>query len=103
MMRSAGHCRDSGVLAQAQLRRVLFPLGPLTKAMVRRLAAAAGLATQARKDSQGICFLGKARARALPLPDTSSRTAFDAVISCTVKAGFYVGGKHHEGSIMKMC
>ena len=45
--------------SQAQLSRVLFPLGPLTKSMVRQLAATAGLATQGRKDSQGICFLGK--------------------------------------------
>ena len=49
---------------QAQLRHVLFPLGPLTKSTVRRLAAAAGLVTQGRKDSQGICFLGKVCARA---------------------------------------
>ena len=44
---------------QRQLSRVLFPLGPLTKPVVRQLAAAAQLPNQARKDSQGICFLGK--------------------------------------------
>jgi hypothetical protein len=37
----------------------MFPLGGLTKAQVRALAGAADLATQARRDSQGICFLGK--------------------------------------------
>lgn len=37
----------------------MFPLAPLTKGGVRALAAAAGLPTQARRDSQGICFLGK--------------------------------------------
>lgn len=46
---------------QRQLSRVLFPLGPLTKPVVRQLAAAAQLPNQARKDSQGICFLGKVR------------------------------------------
>ncbi|KAK9811246.1 hypothetical protein WJX72_000616 [[Myrmecia] bisecta] len=48
-------------LTQAQLARVMFPLGPLTKDKVRQLAVAAGLPNQARKDSQGICFLGKVK------------------------------------------
>jgi len=48
-------------LSQEQLSRAMFPLGPLTKPEVRAMARAAGLATQGRKDSQGICFLGKVR------------------------------------------
>lgn len=48
-------------LSQAQIARSMFPLGPLTKPEVRRMAAEAGLATQNRKDSQGICFLGKVK------------------------------------------
>ncbi|KKQ49382.1 MAG: tRNA-specific 2-thiouridylase MnmA [candidate division TM6 bacterium GW2011_GWF2_38_10] len=46
-------------LSQEQLSRALFPIGHLPKSEVRTLAAHYGLATQARKDSQGICFLGK--------------------------------------------
>ncbi|CAI6008540.1 unnamed protein product [Closterium sp. NIES-65] len=46
-------------LSQQQLSRVMFPLGALTK--VRQLAAAFNLPNQSRKDSQGICFLGKVR------------------------------------------
>lgn len=46
-------------LSQDQLRRARFPIGHLHKAEVRRLAAEADLPAQARKDSQGICFLGK--------------------------------------------
>jgi tRNA (5-methylaminomethyl-2-thiouridylate)-methyltransferase len=46
-------------LNQAQLSRVLFPLGNLTKASVRELAAQFELPNRDRKDSQGICFLGK--------------------------------------------
>ena len=53
------HVKLSGGLPQAQLARVMFPLAPLTKDGVRALAAAAQLPTQARRDSQGICFLGK--------------------------------------------
>jgi len=46
-------------LSQEQIRRCLFPLGPLTKSEVRGLAKNMGLPTQDRPDSQGICFLGK--------------------------------------------
>ena len=48
-------------LDQAQLQRCLFPLGALTKAEVRQRAHALGLPNRDRKDSQGICFLGKVR------------------------------------------
>lgn len=42
-----------------QLSHIIFPLGGMTKEEVRHLAAEAGLPNAARKDSQGICFLGK--------------------------------------------
>ncbi len=45
-------------LSQAQVARALFPLGGYTKETVRVLAARYGLSNAARKDSQGICFLG---------------------------------------------
>ncbi len=45
-------------LTQAQLRRTLFPLGDLTKAEVRRLAADFGLPVAQRRESQDLCFLG---------------------------------------------
>ena len=44
-----------------QLSRVMFPLGHFTKEEVRRLAMSADLANKLRKDSQGICFLGKVK------------------------------------------
>ena len=46
-------------LNQNQLSRTLFPLGDLRKDQVRKLAHELNLSTRARKDSQGICFLGK--------------------------------------------
>ena len=46
-------------LNQAQLARAIFPLGDLSKADVRSLAARFDLPNKDRKDSQGICFLGK--------------------------------------------
>jgi tRNA-specific 2-thiouridylase len=46
-------------VSQKQLENVLFPLGALTKPDVRKIAVDLGLATATRKDSQGICFVGK--------------------------------------------
>lgn len=46
-------------LSQEQLRMVLFPVGNLMKQEVRDIARDQGLATAERKDSQGICFVGK--------------------------------------------
>ncbi len=46
-------------VSQAQLERVLFPLGELDKSQVRQLARAAGIAVHAKPDSTGICFIGE--------------------------------------------
>jgi tRNA-specific 2-thiouridylase len=46
-------------LSQEQLEYGLFPVGALTKPEVRRIADNLGLPTAHRKDSQGICFVGK--------------------------------------------
>ena len=46
-------------LSQEQLKYALFPIGHLTKPEVREIAEAQRLATAKRKDSQGICFVGK--------------------------------------------
>lgn len=48
-------------LRQEQMQRVLFPIGDMMKREVRRRARDLDLATKDRKDSQGICFLGKIR------------------------------------------
>ena len=46
-------------LSQEQLSRALFPIGDMVKPEVRRIADEQQLATATRKDSQGICFVGK--------------------------------------------
>ena len=46
-------------LSQKQLATALFPIGHLLKSEVRKIADENGLATAQRKDSQGICFVGK--------------------------------------------
>jgi tRNA-specific 2-thiouridylase len=47
------------LLGQSQLAHSRFPIGELKKTAVRELAAQTGLATHAKKDSTGICFIGK--------------------------------------------
>ncbi len=51
-------------LSQEQLSKSLFPIGELTKPQVREIAAEMELVTAEKKDSQGLCFIGKVR-----LPD----------------------------------
>ena len=46
-------------LSQEQLRYAMFPIGDIDKPEVRRIAEEQHLATAKRKDSQGICFVGK--------------------------------------------
>lgn len=46
-------------VAREHLQRVLFPIGGLSKPMVREIARRAGLPNHRRKDSTGICFIGE--------------------------------------------
>ena len=46
-------------LNQNQLSKALFPIGELTKPEVREIAREIGLVTADKKDSQGLCFIGK--------------------------------------------
>lgn len=48
-------------LSQEQLSRTLFPIGDLQKSEVRQIAADQDLITAEKKDSQGLCFIGKVR------------------------------------------
>lgn len=51
-------------VTQEQLGKVLFPIGHLQKSEVRKIAAEQDLVTAGKKDSQGLCFIGKVK-----LPD----------------------------------
>lgn len=48
-------------LSQEQLAKTLFPIGELEKPEVRKIAAKNNLITADKKDSQGLCFIGKVR------------------------------------------
>ncbi|MDX1652054.1 MAG: tRNA 2-thiouridine(34) synthase MnmA [Brumimicrobium sp.] len=51
-------------LHQSQLQKILFPIGELEKSEVRKIASEQGFVTAEKKDSQGLCFVGK-----ISLPD----------------------------------
>ncbi|MGV9004700.1 tRNA 2-thiouridine(34) synthase MnmA [Flavobacterium sp.] len=48
-------------LSQKQLAKALFPIGELTKPEVREIASKLDLVTAEKRDSQGLCFIGKVR------------------------------------------
>lgn len=60
---AADHHKDQtyflGQINYMQVNKLMFPIGDLQKSEVRAIAASAGLPSAMRKDSQGICFLGK--------------------------------------------
>lgn len=68
LRRGADRAKDQSyvvhMLDQAQLARTLFPIGDMTKAEVRRRAAAAGLRTATKPDSQDVCFITSTGGRA---------------------------------------
>ncbi len=65
LLRAADKTKDQTYflarLSQEQLHRLIFPIGHLPKEEVRAIAETAGLPAAYRKDSQGICFLGKVK------------------------------------------
>ncbi len=94
-------------LDKAQLDRVLFPIGDLEKGEVRRIAREAGLATAAKKDSTGVCFIGERNfkqflmnylpARPGNIVDLTGRTLgrHDGLMYYTIgqRKGLGIGGK----------
>jgi tRNA-specific 2-thiouridylase len=86
------------MLDQDQLGAVLFPLGDLEKAEVRRLADRAGLPVAAKKDSTGICFIGERDFRTflsthLPAQPGALRTPGGRTLGEHPGAMFYTPGQ----------
>jgi tRNA-specific 2-thiouridylase len=68
LLRSADDNKDQtyflATVARQNFDRVLFPVGGLTKPMVRDIARRAGLPNHTRRDSTGVCFIGEREFRA---------------------------------------
>ena len=89
-------------LTSDQLRRVIFPLQDLTKAEVRDLAIKAELPNARKKDSQGICFIGKISVREflksnLKLTPGQVVTSDGKVLGSHEGAELYTIGQRHIG------
>jgi tRNA-specific 2-thiouridylase len=85
-------------LNQAQLARVLFPVGDLKKTEVRKLAKAAGLHNFAKRDSTGICFIGERPFREflnryLPKKPGVMRTPEGRIVGEHIGLSFYTIGQ----------
>ncbi|MCY0900791.1 MAG: tRNA 2-thiouridine(34) synthase MnmA [Firmicutes bacterium] len=94
------------LLGQDALRHTLFPIGHLEKREVRAIASAAGLATSAKRDSTGICFIGErnfrsflakylpARTGEMRTPDGTKKGTHDGVMYYTIgqRHGLGIGG-----------
>jgi tRNA-specific 2-thiouridylase len=81
-------------LTQEQLSKALFPIGELLKPEVREIAKKAGLTTAEKKDSQGLCFIGKVH-----LPDFLQQrleSKKGKVISIDATAAVYQNGKQSD-------
>lgn len=80
-------------ITEAALAKTLFPLGEFTKPRVREMAAERGLITARKKDSQGICFVGKVGIR--EFLSQYVKTAPGKIIQ--KESGETLG--HHDGAI----
>lgn len=74
-------------LTQEQLNHALFPIGHLQKSEVRRIAKEQGLVTAEKKDSQGLCFVGKIKLPVFLQQQLSPKKG--AVIEIAVDAKLY--------------
>lgn len=87
-------------LTQAQLKHVLFPLGELTKPEVRKIAQDAGLHIADKKDSQGICFVGKVTLKEflgeyLPKIEGKALNLDGEIVGSHEGSHFYTIGQRH--------
>ena len=87
-------------LTQKQLAHSLFPLGNMTKPEVRQYAKKIGLPNWNRKDSQGVCFIGKIAMKDFLKPQLTSRagqllTSDGTVVGTHEGAQYYTVGQRH--------
>ncbi len=90
-------------LTQEQLKHCLFPIGKYKKPEVRAMARKAGLSTAEKKDSQGICFLGKVSLadflkNYIPEKKGVLMTTTGETIGEHAGAAFYTIGQRHLGT-----
>src|SRR5712691_6906075 len=102
LLKAADSAKDQSCflhrLTQAQLARVVFPLGEMKKTEVRRIAREAGLHNFAKRDSTGICFIGERpfrefHNRYLPRKPGPMRTPEGKAVGEHIGLSFYTIGQ----------
>jgi tRNA-uridine 2-sulfurtransferase len=88
-------------VTEEALSKTLFPLGGYTKPEVRELAKKFGLVTAVKKESMGICFVGKVGIKEFLLNELGPQEPGDIINQASVKVGqhdgaiFYTIGQRH--------
>lgn len=104
LMRGADAGKDQTyflyMVHQQALSKAMFPIGHLAKSTVREIAQQAGLATAAKKDSTGICFIGERNFRNflsqyLPAQAGEMRTLAGTVVGKHHGLMYYTIGQRH--------
>ena len=88
-------------LSQEQLSNTLFPIGHLDKPEVRAIAKKHGLASADKKDSQGICFVGKVH-----LPDflqQKLKAREGNIFEIPADHPAYLSEKKDRGNLQELC
>lgn len=102
LLKAADRSKDQSYflhrLNQAQLARVVFPLGELKKTEVRKIAEKGGLHNFAKRDSTGICFIGERPfreflSRYLPRAPGPMRTPEGNIVGEHIGLSFYTIGQ----------
>lgn len=102
LLRGADPAKDQSyflyMLKERQLERSLFPVGGMTKAQVRAVAAEAGLSTSRKKDSTGVCFIGERNFRRflqefLPMQPGEIRTESGEKVGEHIGLAYYTLGQ----------
>ncbi len=93
-------------LNQEQLKHILFPVGDMQKSEVRALAKKFNLPTAEKKDSQGLCFIGKVDMKDflehfIPKKEGQVLSVEGEVIGTHDGAVFYTIGQRHGFEIIK--
>ena len=77
LLRGLDHQKDQSYFLYAvghqQLAKTIFPIGEMLKPTVRQLALEAGFAVYDKKDSTGICFIGRTKLHCFPVRLHSSK------------------------------
>lgn len=100
LLRGVDHNKDQSYFlcqtTQEQLKRALFPIGSMKKSEVRAIASREGLAPHDRRDSQGLCFIGKIDLPTFLKQKLSAKTG--NIVEISRADGARIANEHQEAA-----